>query len=117
MRGGEGDAGGHFVVEEAADAVAEEGGEGVVEGVVGAGGVGVDAAGEVAFEVTEDGEPLLDVTVTTRAALPKVSGWRSWGAARNCFACDAEEGVGVAVAVAGCLSPPVTSFAPALRVR
>ena len=50
----DGDAGGHLVVEQAADLFTKEWGYGVVGCVVGAGLGGVDGAGEIAFEETQD---------------------------------------------------------------
>ena len=52
--GGDGDAGRHLVVEQASHFGAQERGETVVQVIVGAGVVGVEAAGEIAFEAGDD---------------------------------------------------------------
>ena len=54
LRGRHRHAGGHAVVDQAADAVAQRRGQRVVFGIVGAAGVAVDGAGEVAFQRLRD---------------------------------------------------------------
>ena len=54
-RGADGDAGGHLVVEQPADFAAEDRLEAPVARIVAAVGGGVNAAGEIAFEVLEHG--------------------------------------------------------------
>lgn len=48
--GDDGDTGGHFVVEESSDFGAECVCEGCVVGIIGSVGIGIDGAGEIAFE-------------------------------------------------------------------
>ncbi len=101
-RGTDGDAGRHLVVEETAYFFAEEWCDVVVCDVICAGFGGVDGAGEVAFEETQDGGEFKLVAdgdceggVAEDLALQVVRG------GEELFCGGSEKGVRVAVAVAG----------------
>ena len=100
----DGDTGGHLVVEETSDFIAEDWSDGVVGCVVVTGFRGIDGAGEIALEEIEDGvEFLLAFDDDGEGGVAKDLALQVVRGGEELCSGGAEECVGVAVAFAGCV--------------
>ena len=95
------DARGHLVVEQAADLLPQPRGELIVGRIVAAAGVRIDAAGEIAFELLDDrGRPVDVVGDHHQRGIAESFGLQGFGRFEELLAADAQQRVGVAIALA-----------------